>query len=146
MADIFTKKKRSEIMSKIRGMNTSPEILVRKFLFANGYRFRIHDKRLPGSPDISLPSYQLVIMVHGCFWHGHKRCGQFRLPKTRVSFWQAKIEKNRKRDESVKRKLKYEGWRVIIAWECQLKPAKLEKLWKKLLLWWIKNKPVNFNP
>ena len=133
MADIFTKEKRSEVMSKIRGKNTSPELLVRKCLFAAGYRFRLHDKKLPGSPDISLPRHQLVIMVDGCFWHGHKRCKYFRLPKSRVSFWKDKIDKNRKRDQATKRKLKRLGWRVLTVWECQLKPDKLEKTIQKIL-------------
>lgn len=133
MADVFTKEKRSEVMSKIRGKNTTPELMVRKFLFAAGYRFRIHDKRLPGSPDISLPRHQLVIMVDGCFWHGHKRCKYFRLPKSRVSFWKEKIEKNRKRDQATKRKLRRQGWRVLTIWECQLKPDKLDKTIQKIL-------------
>ena len=134
MADIFTKEKRSEIMSKIRAKNTSPELLVRRFLFSQGYRFRLHDKKLPGTPDITLPRYHLVIMVNGCFWHGHKNCSNFRLPKSRVLFWKDKIEKNVTRDEAVKRKLRKLGWRVLIVWECQLNPEKSDKTLAKLLL------------
>jgi DNA mismatch endonuclease (patch repair protein) len=134
LTDIFNKEKRSEIMGKIRGKNTAPEVLVRKILFSKGYRYRIHDNRLPGSPDISLPRHKLVIMVHGCFWHGHARCRLFRIPKTRVAFWKEKIGRNRVRDASVKRRLKRQGWRVLTVWECQLKPARIGRTMEKVFM------------
>ncbi len=94
MADVHTKEIRSYNMSRIKGKNTKPEMLVRKFLYAHGYRYRIHDKKLPGKPDIVLPKYRTVIFVHGCFWHGHKNCKYFVVPKTRTEWWLNKINGN----------------------------------------------------
>jgi len=127
MTDIYSKQKRSEIMSKISGKETKPEILVRKFLFANGFRFRKNDKKLPGKPDIVLPKYKIVIFVHGCFWHGHKGCSKAIKPSTNKDFWNAKIEKNRIRDKKVQETLKEIGWKVIVIWECQLRNQELLK-------------------
>jgi DNA mismatch endonuclease (patch repair protein) len=98
LADIFTKEKRSDIMSKISGKETKPEILVRKYLFANGFRYRKNDKRFPGKPDIVLPKYKTIIFIHGCFWHGHN-CKRGKLPETRKSFWKKKISQNIERDK-----------------------------------------------
>lgn len=122
MTDIFSKDKRSDIMSKISNKNTKPEILVRKYLFAKGFRFRINDKRFPGKPDILLPKYKTAIFVNGCFWHGHEGCKYHVLPKTNTEFWQNKIERNRKRDMEERQQLTSMGWHCITVWECQLKP------------------------
>jgi DNA mismatch endonuclease (patch repair protein) len=129
MADIFTSKKRSEIMSKVRSKNTKPEETVRKFLFANGFRYRKNVKELPGKPDIVLPKYKTVIFVNGCFWHGHD-CPKGKLPSTNESFWREKIGGNVKRDLKNYDLLKQRGWNVIIVWECEInsKSAKEERL------------------
>jgi len=123
MADVFTKKKRSEVMSKIRASNTKPELIVRKFLFSQDFRYRIHQKSLPGKPDIVLKKYNTVIFVNGCFWHGHKNknCTIFKMPKSNQNYWIPKIENNIYNDAQKKKLLKRLGWRVIVIWECQLK-------------------------
>lgn len=121
MADIFTKKKRSQIMASISRKETQPEILVRKFLFNQGYRYRKNVKTLPGKPDIVLPKYKTVIFVHGCFWHGHKNCKAAKLPETRKEFWANKIKANILRDKRVKKKILSEDYNVITVWQCQLK-------------------------
>ena len=100
MSDTLSQSQRSYCMSSIRGKNTKPEILVRKGLHARGFRFRLHNKKLPGSPDVVLPKYGVAIMVNGCFWHGHKGCRYATEPKTNVEFWEAKIARNRHRDEA----------------------------------------------
>lgn len=109
-------------MSAIRGKNTKPEIVVRKFLFGRGFRYRLNHPRLPGHPDIVLRKYRTVIFVNGCFWHGHDNCKYYRLPKTNVDFWQKKVERNKKRDVEEQRQLAAMGWHCITIWECQLKP------------------------
>jgi len=119
-------------MSRIRGKDTKPEILVRKFLHSKGYRFRLHDKKLPGKPDIVLPKYKTVIFVHGCFWHGHKNCKYFVAPKTRTKWWLKKIEGNIINDNFKQKKLKALGYRVINIFECKLKPVKKEKTFNLL--------------
>ena len=121
MEDKITPSQRSHCMSRIRGKNTKPEILVRKGLHARGFRFRIHNKSLPGSPDIVLPKYGVAIMVNGCFWHGHKGCRYATKPKTNVEFWEAKIARNRHRDEVTNAHLEALGWTVITIWECELR-------------------------
>ena len=108
-------------MSKIRGQNTKPEELIRKFLFSKGFRYRIHDKRYPGTPDIVLPKYHTIIFVNGCFWHGHVNCKAAKLPKTNLQTWKKKILDNISRDEKNIAKLKNEGWKVIIIWQCEIK-------------------------
>jgi DNA mismatch endonuclease (patch repair protein) len=108
-------------MSRIRSRNTKPEILVRKFLFAHGFRYRLHDKKLPGTPDIVLPKYRTVIFVHGCFWHGHQSCRYFVIPKTKTEWWLNKINRNIANDIKSAGMLKERGWRVINIWECELK-------------------------
>ncbi len=120
MTDIYSKQKRSEIMSNISGKETKPEILVRKFLFSNGFRFRKNDKRYPGKPDIVLPKYKTVIFVHGCFWHGHD-CPAGKLPETNKKFWEEKIAGNVERDKRNKAELEKLGWKVITIWQCELK-------------------------
>lgn len=121
MADMFSEKKRSEIMSKIRSKDTKAEVMVRKWLFAHGFRFRKNDKRYPGKPDIVLPKYKTIIFIHGCFWHSHEGCKRSNMPKSNTEYWSAKLEKNKKRDQEHIQKLKEEGWKVIVLWECELK-------------------------
>ena len=121
MADVHNKETRSYNMSRIRGKDTKPEMVVRKFLFANGFRYRLHDPNLPGKPDIVLPKYKTVIFVNGCFWHGHKGCSYFVLPKTRTEWWFQKIKATMARDKAAEVALNVLGWKVIIVWECQLK-------------------------
>lgn len=134
MADVHTKEARSYNMSQIKGKNTKPEIVVRKFLFSQGFRYRLHDKKLPGKPDIVLPKYKTVIFVQGCFWHGHKGCKYFVIPKTRTQWWMNKINNNIKNDLKNRKLLKKEGWRIINVWECDLKPKIQDKMFHKLLL------------
>lgn len=119
--DIWSKKKRSAVMAKIRSKDTKPEWIVRRYLFSRGYRYRKNVKGLPGTPDIVLRKYGIVIFIHGCFWHGHEVDGH--IPKNNREFWRKKIERNRRRDERNKEELKKLGWRVMTVWECQLKPA-----------------------
>lgn len=120
-------------MSRIRSENTKPEMLVRKFLHANGFRYSLHKNTLPGKPDIVLPKYKTVIFIHGCFWHGHTNCRYFVVPKTRTKWWMNKINANKAIDEKAVKALRKEGWKVITVWECKLKHAKTEKTMQKLL-------------
>ncbi len=108
-------------MSAIKSKNTKPEIVVRKILHSMGYRFRLHGKDLPGSPDIILPKYKTVIFVHGCFWHRHENCKYASTPKTRTKFWESKFGSNIKRDKINQKNLIKLGWKIIIVWECELK-------------------------
>lgn len=112
-------------MSKVRSSNTLPEIMLRHSLWADGFRYRANDKKLPGSPDIVFPKHRTVIFVHGCFWHGHKGCKYYTVPKTSTDFWVAKIARNQERDQEVWRQLEAKGWYVIIVWECELKKQQL---------------------
>jgi len=129
---IKVSEKRSRNMSAIRSKNTKPEIAVRKLLHSLGYRFRLHKKNLPGSPDIVLPKYKTVIFVHGCFWHRHENCKYATTPKTRKEFWENKFSANKKRDQKILKEIKNLGWKSIIIWECQLK-GDMKKLIKELL-------------
>ena len=122
MADKISKEKRSYIMSMIKGKNTKPEILVRKYLFHHGFRYRVNVKRLPGTPDIVLRKYRTVIFVNGCFWHGHEGCPDFRPPRSRVEWWTEKLRRNKERDARVREELRTMGWNTMVIWECQLKP------------------------
>ena len=133
MADVHSKEIRSYNMSQIKGKNTKPEMLVRKSLFANGFRYKLHDKSLPGKPDIVLPKYKTVIFVHGCFWHGHKNCKYYIVPKTRTDWWLNKINGNIANDAKAIKALRKDGWKIITVWECDLKPAKVEKTLNTLL-------------
>jgi len=126
MADIHSPLIRSYNMSRIKSKNTKPEMIVRKYLFSNGYRFRLHDKKLPGSPDIVLPKYKTIIFINGCFWHGHSGCRYFVIPKTRTQWWTDKINKNITNDELNINKLTSDGWKVISVWECELKSSAAE--------------------
>ena len=120
-------------MSRIKGKDTKPEMLVRKFLHSNSYRYRLHDRKLPGKPDIVLRKYNTLIFIHGCFWHGHTNCKYYVVPKTRTEWWLNKINGNIANDTKAVTTLKKEGWKVILIWECGLKPAKLEKTLTALL-------------
>jgi DNA mismatch endonuclease (patch repair protein) len=125
MADVHSPEVRSYNMSMIRGKNTKPEIIVRKFLHSKGFRFRLHKKELQGKPDIVLPKFKTVIFIHGCFWHGHKNCKYFVVPKTRTKWWLNKIEGNKQTDKRNNLKLKKAKWKIITLWECQLRPKKV---------------------
>ncbi len=130
MVDTRTSAKRSEIMSRVRSKNTGPEMIVRRLVFAMGYRYRLHRRDLPGTPDIVLPGRRKIIEVRGCFWHGHDSCQYGRLPKSRDEYWRTKIDCNRVRDVENLRRLEGDGWRVLIVWQCELND--LEVLKKRL--------------
>lgn len=123
MGDTLTPEQRSERMSRVRGSNTKPEMYVRRLIHGMGYRYRLHRRDLPGTPDLVFPRRQKVILVHGCFWHKHPdpECPLARLPKSRLNFWVPKLEGNRKRDERNAEILKKLGWKQLVIWECQLK-------------------------
>lgn len=127
MKDVHTKEVRSFNMSQIRAKNTQPEIFLRKFLHAQGFRFRLHNKKLPGTPDIILPKFNTVIFVHGCFWHHHKDCRFARFPVNNSAYWTPKILRNISRDKENKKDLKKAGWKVITVWTCKLKHQHLYK-------------------
>lgn len=118
--DTVDPKKRSEIMSHIRGKNTKPELLIRSLLHRSGFRFRVHRRDLPGCPDIVLPKYKTIIFVHGCFWHQHSGCKKSTLPQTNITFWKNKLKKNLDRDLFVQNELEKSGWKVIIIWQCEI--------------------------
>jgi len=120
MPDIVDSATRSRMMSGIRGRDTKPEILIRKGLFRHGFRYRLHVRNLPGKPDLVLARYHAVVLIHGCFWHGHD-CRLFKWPSTNDEFWQKKIGRNRERDCEVRNLLKKEGWRVLTIWECSFR-------------------------
>jgi DNA mismatch endonuclease (patch repair protein) len=125
MADVHSQETRSYNMSRIKAQHTKPEMLVRKFLFANGFRYRLHNTKMIGKPDLSFPKYRTVIFIHGCFWHGHDDCRYFVVPKTRTDWWINKISQNSKRDKHVVEQLSKEGWRIITIWECDLRKDKI---------------------
>ena len=126
MADAHSKETRSYNMSQIKGKNTKPELLVRKFLHKNGFRYRLHVKDMPGKPDIVLPKYKTVIFIHGCFWHGHEGCRYYVVPKTRTEWWLNKITGNTANDSKVETALIADGWNIIKIWECELKRTTIE--------------------
>ncbi len=133
MADVMTTEQRSRCMAAIKGKDTNPELIVRKYLFSRGLRFRVQVRKLLGNPDIVLPKYKTVIFVNGCFWHGHEDCRYFRLPKSNVEFWKEKIERNVARDVRNEAELKALGWRIIRVWECEIKTvAQREEYLKRL--------------
>lgn len=133
MPDVHTKEIRSYNMSRIKGKDTKPELVVRKYLFSQGLRYRLHDKNLPGKPDLVLPKYKKVVFVHGCYWHGHKDCKYFSPPKTKTEWWMEKIGKNIERDKKSLEKLREMNLQPIIVWECELKSAKKEETLSNLL-------------
>ncbi|MEE1297007.1 MAG: very short patch repair endonuclease [Bifidobacterium sp.] len=125
-AHLETTPERSRIMAAIHGKDTSIERMVRRYLFARGFRFRKNDKRYPGRPDVVLPKWRTVVFVNGCFWHAHEGCDKFRLPKSNVEFWTGKLDRNRERDRRQHQQLRDDGWRVIDVWECELDKAHRE--------------------
>ncbi|HAE87145.1 TPA: very short patch repair endonuclease [Candidatus Marinimicrobia bacterium] len=133
MADVHKKNTRSYNMSQIKSKNTKPEVIVRKYLFRQGFRYRLHDRKLPGKPDIVLPKYKTIIFVNGCFWHGHEGCKYYVVPKTRTEWWLNKIYMNKQRDSENLKKLKADGWKVITIFECELKDGKTEKTLKYII-------------
>lgn len=133
MADVHSKEVRSYNMSQVKGKDTKPELLVRRFLFSNGLRYRLYDKKLSGKPDIVLRKYKTVIFIHGCFWHGHENCKYSALPKTRTQFWSDKIEGNKQRDKNNIEQLINKGWNVLIVYGCELKKDKQELTLNKIL-------------
>lgn len=129
--DTLTPEQRSERMSRVRARNTKPELIVRRLLHSRGYRYRLHDKRLPGKPDLVFAGRRKLIFVHGCFWHRHGECTLARMPKSRIDFWRPKLEANQARDQVNIARLEEMGWRVLVIWECELRDvdtlvAKLE--------------------
>lgn len=132
MPDKMTPQQRHNCMSHIRAKNTKPEVLVRQYLHAAGFRFRIHLKKLPGCPDVVLPKYRTCIFVNGCFWHGHRGCRYATRPKSNAEFWQTKIQNNIRRDELSAQALDTMGWRIITVWECELKKDRREETLRAL--------------
>lgn len=128
MTDIVDRATRSRMMSGIRNRDTKPEILVRKYLHAHGFRYRIAPKNLPGKPDIALPKYRTVIFVHGCFWHRHKGCRYATTPSSNTDFWANKFKENVNRDRKAEKGLRADGWQVLVVWSCQITDGQLVKL------------------
>lgn len=133
MADVHSREVRSFNMSQVRSKDTKPELLIRKFLFANGLRYRLHNKQLPGKPDIVLPKFKTIVFVHGCFWHGHNDCKYATPPKTRTDFWIEKIEGNKLRDKVSIKLLKKMGWNVLVVFGCELKRNRQEQTLDNIL-------------
>ena len=138
MADVMTPEQRSRCMAAIKGKDTKPEMIVRKYLFSRGLRYRVNNRKLPGSPDIVLKKYKTVVFIDGCFWHGHEGCKYYRLPKTNVDFWRHKIAMNIARDYANSVDLRLAGWKVIRVWECDIKTkakreATLESLYQEIV-------------
>lgn len=133
MADVHNKKTRSYNMSRIRSKDTKPEMIVRKYLFKAGFRYRLHSKGLPGKPDIVFKKLRTVIFINGCFWHGHSGCKYFKLPKTKTEWWRDKIFETIKRDKNNYDLLEKDGWKIIVVWECELKGEKQSDCLKELV-------------
>ncbi|MDC5607227.1 DNA mismatch endonuclease Vsr [Acinetobacter baumannii] len=144
MVDIVDSATRSRMMSNIKGRNTKPELLIRSLLHAQGFRFRINRKDLPGKPDIVLPKYKAIIFIHGCFWHGHQNCRLFKLPASRTEFWEAKISKNQENDLKTKSLLLDSGWRICTIWECAIRRSKKDPvaLIDILTKWLLDSEPL----
>jgi DNA mismatch endonuclease (patch repair protein) len=140
MADTHDSATRSYNMSRIKACDTTPEMIVRRFLFSYGIRYRLHSKNLPGKPDIVLTRYKTVIFINGCFWHGHDGCSYFSLPKTRSQWWSEKIQNTVERDKKNKKTLTSDGWNVITVWECDLKKNYRTSTLNKLYELVVKNK------
>lgn len=132
MSDRLTIQQRHNNMAAIKGKNTKPEVLVRKYLWSHGFRYRLNHPRLPGKPDIVLRKYHTCIFVNGCFWHGHEGCKYFRMPKTNTEFWERKISRNKERDQEEQKQLARMGWHCITVWECELKGERREKTLESL--------------
>ncbi len=127
MSDTLTHIQRHYCMSQVRSSNTKPEIELRHALWLRGFRYRINDPRLPGKPDVLLPKYRTALFVHGCFWHGHLGCKRYTVPKTNLDYWEAKVARNKQRDEEVWRQLEAKGWSVVIVWECEIDKKEFNK-------------------
>lgn len=121
MVDVVTPEVRSKMMASIRGRDTKPEMIVRRYLHGLGFRYRLSPRNMPGKPDLVLPRYKAVVFVHGCFWHGHGGCRYAAVPATRTEFWMTKISANKRRDNASEERLLANGWRVAVVWECALK-------------------------
>ena len=132
MADIHTPQERHANMTAIHGKDTKPEMVVRRYLWGHGFRYRLNHPRLPGKPDIVMRKYRTCIFVNGCFWHGHEGCRYYTIPKTNTDFWVSKVRRNKERDLKVQRELAAMGWHSITIWECELKPSKREQTLKSL--------------
>jgi len=130
MTDVFSAEKRSQIMSSIHGYDTGPELLVRSIVHHMGYRFRVHQDKLPGNPDLVMAKHRSVIFIHGCFWHGHKNCPRSRRPTSNKAFWIEKLDKNIERDRLQMRQLRRLGWKVLVIWQCEV--GDQEKIRRKL--------------
>jgi len=143
MTDVVDSETRSKMMSGIRGKNTRPELAIRRQLHQRGFRYRLHDKKLPGKPDIVLKKYNAVIFIHGCFWHRHN-CHLFKWPQTRPEFWKQKINRNHENDIAALEGLQFAGWRVCIVWECSIKGASknIPMVIESIVRWLKSNKPM----
>jgi DNA mismatch endonuclease (patch repair protein) len=130
MTDVFLPEKRSQIMSRIHGYDTKPELMIRSLVHRMGYRFRVHQDKLPGNPDVVLAKHKKVIFVHGCFWHGHKGCPRSKRPTSNMNFWQYKLDKNIERDKRQQNKLKNLGWKYLVIWQCEAN--RMDPLQKKI--------------
>lgn len=139
MPDIVSIADRSRMMAGIKGKNSQPELLVRRLLFASGYRFRLHRRDLPGTPDIVMPGRKVAIFVHGCFWHLHQGCRYAKMPATRPDFWKAKLEANVERDRHAVEKLQALGWRVLCVWECSTRDAETAAGLQAVMSSWIES-------
>ena len=137
MTDKISRAERSRNMSRIKNKDTKPEMIVRKYLFAQGFRYRLHDKNLMGKPDLVLHKYRAVIFIHGCFWHRHKSCHLAYTPKSREEFWLKKFENNVKRDKLVKETLLHDGWRILTIWECALRSKDKNRYLESTAKWLI---------
>lgn len=131
--DIYDRSKRSQVMSRVRSANTQPELIVRKKLHSLGFRYRLHCRELPGTPDIVLPKYRAVVFVHGCFWHHHASCSKSKLPSSNVTFWNTKIVGNVDRDKRNIRQLRSDGWRTLVLWECDVESGKYQRKLERFL-------------
>ena len=137
--DTRNKEERSKIMAAVHSKDTGPEMLVRRYLWSKGLRYRVHAANIPGRPDIAVRRHKLAIFVHGCFWHGHQGCPRGRLPKSRLDYWGPKIDANKKRDAAIEEQLKREGWHQLVVWECQIRTQQaaataLPQLWNDIRL------------
>lgn len=142
--DTVSQERRSQIMSAVRSKNTQAELLVRRYLWSQGIRYRIYPKNLPGKPDIVIRQHKLTIFIHGCFWHGHEGCPRGRIPKSREEYWKSKIEANKLRDQQIESKLTALGWQQLIIWDCQLRTRQsASKTLPKILEWVQTNSASN---
>lgn len=148
----MTPDQRHVCMSHIHSRDTKPELKVRKWLWSHGYRYRLNVKSVPGKPDIVMRPYRTAIFVNGCFWHGHEDCRKARIPKSNIGFWEAKIDRNRRRDQENYRLLQENGWQVVVIWECQLTPTHIEHTMREVelllnenMLSLYRHKPIPYN-